>query len=56
VHDEHGQIDLLQVVREVGFREGLDAVVLRLCTALHSSLAAPISTALATRPRLARAT
>src|ERR1700679_3039954 len=36
VHDEGRDIDLLQVLGEVGFREGLDAVVGALDAALHS--------------------
>ena len=41
VHDERGDVDHLQVLGEVGLREGLDAVVMRLRTA-HHPLAPPI--------------
>src|SRR6267142_2809574 len=41
VQDEHGDVDRLQVLGEVGLREGLDAVVLRL-RAAHHSLAPPV--------------
>src|SRR5438132_12916882 len=45
MHDQHRNVDLLQVLREVGLRKGLDAVVMRLYTSEHSlqppTLAAP---------------
>src|SRR3546814_19549361 len=36
MHDERRHLDFLQIVREVGFRKGLHAVVMRLCTADHA--------------------